>query len=226
MENKKEMSPQDRAKIESLVTMSIANHCYEKLENNSDFELVPVYCSMFIGNSQKGEIALLQAYNVSRQLGRPTSVSALMNILFQNNCICYTDKVKTVVNRTVIGYNGTISLKDTVSDNIEFNVLILTKKAGNGIEVVKLQVYDKPLEVNKEKDMTIVLPWCHNIFIEEDVRNETRDEIMNAARMTAEKIDQKLAEEKEEINKEAAENVEEIDKVEESTATHSGGSND
>lgn len=224
MENKREMSAQDKAKIESLVTMSIANRCYEKLESNSDFELVPVYCSMFIGNSQKGEIALLQAYNVSRQIGRPTSVSALMNILFQNNCICYTDKVKTVVNRSVIGYNGSIALKDTVSDNIEFNVLILIKKVGNGVEVLKLQVYDKPLEVTKEKDMNIVLPWCHNIFIEESLRTETRDEIMNAARMTAEKIDKKLAEEKEEINKEAAENVEEIDKVEESTAINSESS--
>lgn len=214
--NKKEMSAQDKAKIESLVTMSIANRCYENLENNSDFELVPVYCSMFVGNTQKGEIALLQAYNVSRQLGRPTSITALMNILFQNNCICYSEKINSEVKRNVIGYNGFVSIKETTADEkIEFNVLILIKKVGNGIEVLKLQVYDKPLEVTKEKNMNIVLPWCHNIFIEEEVRNATRDEIMNAARMTAAKIDEELAKNKENSGE-----------TEETTEVHTDGSND
>lgn len=212
MENKKEMSPQDKAKIESLVTMSIANRCYEQLESNKEFELIPVYCSMFVGNSQKGEIALLQAYNVSRQLGRPTSVTALMNILFQNNCICYNEKTTGDVVRNVIGFNGYVNIKETTSDEkIEFNVLILIKKAGNGIEVLKLQVYDKPLEITKEKGLNIVLPWCHNVFIEEDIRKATRDELMNAARATAAKIDEELAAKNEEPSEETSETGESID---------------
>ena len=62
--NKREMSAQDKAKIESLVTMSIANRCYENLENNSDFELIPVYCSMFVGNAQNGEITAVEAMKI------------------------------------------------------------------------------------------------------------------------------------------------------------------
>lgn len=200
MENKKEVSTQDKARIESLLTMSIANTCYGKLEDNNDFELIPIYCSMFVSNSQKGEIALLQAYNVSRQLGRPTSVTALINILFQNNCISYYDKTDSKVSRNVIGYSGKLSLKEITSDEkIEFNVLILTKKTGNGIEVVKLQVYDKPLELTKEKGLDVTLPCCHNIFVDEEIRNSTRDEIMNAARLAVEKIDEEIK------NKEEAE---------------------
>ena len=51
MENKKEMSAQDKAKIESLVTMSIANRCYENLENNSDFAVTKAVKGMLPKNN-------------------------------------------------------------------------------------------------------------------------------------------------------------------------------
>ena len=57
MENNK-ITDQDKVKIESIVNMSIANKCYEEMESNKDYALIPVYCHLFVGNAQKGEIVV------------------------------------------------------------------------------------------------------------------------------------------------------------------------
>ena len=199
MENNK-ITDQDKAKIESIVNMSIANKCYEEMESNKDYALIPVYCHLFVGNAQKGEIALLQAYNTSRQYGRPTSISALLNMLFQGNGLYFHNEVESTVTRTVIGFDTSIKIKETSnSDTIEFNVLLLTKKVGNGVEVIKLQVYDKPLELKKNDAdkgvIKIILPWCHNIFVEDETRTAVREEILKNAKIAAQELNAKIADE-------------------------------
>lgn len=179
---------EDKNRINSVIQMNIANDCYLNLNTNEEYKFIPLFCtSFFPEKAQEYEILVQQTYNTIRQVGRPRTIKSLLDNLFGERN--YTDKSSDIdinIKRTIIGFDCDLSYKN--DDEISFNTLLLIKKENTGYDLIKIQVYTNPISINSNKSINIVFPYCHNIYIDPQEREDAKNKIISNAKKTIDKI--------------------------------------